>query len=108
MTTTTQIPAAQNDAWGFFGTMNDNAEAAWPIAMTAISDATCQPLDSVRLFLDSRHGRHFADDVLNEMLRGHDPANHRRRRDALDGLDYRSPDQQGYGIPGDCPISPAL
>ena len=57
-------------AWGFFGTMNDNAEAAWPIAMTAISDATYQPLESVRLFLDSRYGRHFADDVINEMLRG--------------------------------------
>ena len=71
MTTTTQIPASQNEAWGFWGTMNDNAEAAWPIAMTAISDATYQPLESVRLFLDSRHGRHFADDVLNEMLRGH-------------------------------------
>ena len=56
---------------GLFGTMNDNAAAAWPIAMTAISDATYQPLESVRLFLDSRHGRHFADDVLNEMLRGH-------------------------------------
>ncbi len=39
--------------------------------MTAISDATCQSLESVRIFLDSRHGRHFADDVLNEMLRGH-------------------------------------
>ena len=65
------IPATQNDAWGFFGTMNEQAEAAWPIAMTAISDATYQPLESVRLFLDSRHGRHFADDVLNEMLRGH-------------------------------------
>ena len=61
MTTKQTIPATQN-AWGFFGTMNDNAEAAWPIAMTAISDATCQPLESVRLFLDSRHGRHFADD----------------------------------------------
>ena len=70
MTTQQTIPATQNEAWGFFGTMNDNAEAAWPIAMTAISDATHQPLESVRLFLDSRHGRHFADDVLNEMLRG--------------------------------------
>lgn len=70
MTTTTQIPASQNEAWGFWGTMNDNAQAAWPIAMTAISDTTYQPLESVRLFLDSRHGRHFADDVLNEMLRG--------------------------------------
>ena len=70
MTTTTQIPATENDAWGFFGEMNDNAEAAWPIAMTAISDATCQPLESVRLFLDSRHGRHFADDVQNGLFAG--------------------------------------
>src|SRR5574340_1607406 len=70
MTTTTQIPATQNEAWGFWGTMNNDAKTAWPIAMTAISDATYQPLESVRLFLDSRHGRHFADDVLNEMLRG--------------------------------------
>ena len=71
MTTKQTIPATQNDAWGFFGTMNEQAEAAWPIAMSAISDATCQPFESVRLFLDSRHGRHFADDVLNELLRGH-------------------------------------
>ena len=72
MTTQQAIPATQNEAWGFFGTMNDNAQAAWPIAMTAISDTTYQPLESVRLFLDSRFGRHFADDVLNEMLRGDD------------------------------------
>ncbi len=71
MTATNTIPTTQNEAWAFFGTMNDNAEAAWPIAMTAIADATSQPLESVRAFLDSRHGRHFADDVLNEMLRGH-------------------------------------
>ena len=70
MTTTNTTPATQNEAWGFFGTMNDDAQAAWPIAMTAISDATYQPLESVRLFLDSRHGRHFADDVLNALLIG--------------------------------------
>lgn len=64
------IPATQNDAWGFWGTMNEHAEAAWPVAMTAVSDATVQPLDTVRLFLDSRHGRHFADDVLNQMHGG--------------------------------------
>ena len=63
--TTTHMPATQNETWGFWGTMNNRAEAAWPIAMTTISDATNQPLDSVRAFLDSRHGRHFADDVLN-------------------------------------------
>ena len=68
--TTTHIPATQNEAWGFWGTMNDQAAAAWPIAMTAISDATLQPLESVRAFLDSRHGRHFADDVLNGLHAG--------------------------------------
>jgi len=70
MTPTKQIPTSQNEAWGFWGTMNDDAQAAWPIAISAISDATCQPLESVRLFLDSRHGRHFADDVLNELHAG--------------------------------------
>jgi hypothetical protein len=70
MTTSTQIPATRNDAWGFWGTMNEHAAAAWPLAMTAISDATHQPLDSVRIFLDSRHGRHFADDVQNGLFQG--------------------------------------
>ena len=64
------IPSSQNEAWGFVGTLHKDAEAAWPIAMTAISDATSQPLESVRCFLDSRHGRHFADDVLNGLLTG--------------------------------------
>lgn len=72
MTTANPIPATRNEDWGFWGTMNENAHAAWPIAMSAISDATCQPLESVRTFLDSRHGRHFADDVLNQMLTGND------------------------------------
>ena len=72
MTTTQQakIPATQNESWGLFGTLGEHAEAAWPIAMTAISDATYQPLDSVRAFLDSRHGRHFADDVQNDLYDG--------------------------------------
>jgi hypothetical protein len=65
--TTTCMPASQNESRGFTGTMNEHASAAWPIAMTTISDATYQPLESVRTFLDSRHGRHFADDVLNEL-----------------------------------------
>ena len=70
MNTTNQIPATQNDAWGFFGTMDEHAAAAWPLAMTAISNATHQPLESVRIFLDSRHGRHFADDVQNGLFDG--------------------------------------
>ena len=70
MHTTTQIPAAKVTDWGFWGTMNEQAETAWPIAMTAISNATNQPLESVRAFLDSRHGRHFADDVHNGLYAG--------------------------------------
>ncbi len=70
MSTPRQIPATQNNAWGFFGTMNEQASAAWPLAMTAIAEATGEPLESVRIFLDSRHGRHFADDVLNQLFAG--------------------------------------
>ena len=68
MSTTNQIPGTQNEDWGFWGAMNEQAESAWPLAMTAISDATNQPLESVRRFIDSRHGRHFADDVLNALI----------------------------------------
>ena len=68
--TTQSIPASRNDAWGFTGTLEEQAEAAWPIAMTTIAAATGQPLESVRTFLDSRHGRHFADDVQNALYCG--------------------------------------
>lgn len=64
---TTTIPATQNTDWGFWGTMETQAETAWPLAMQAISDATGQPMEPVRAFLDSTHGRHFADDVLNQI-----------------------------------------
>ena len=70
MNTTTQIPAPTITDFGFFGTLGEHAEAAWPLAMTAISGATSQPLESVRAFLDSRHGRHFADDVQNGLYEG--------------------------------------
>ena len=70
MNTTTQIPATQNEAWGFWGTMNEHASAAWALAMTAISGRHRPALESVRVFLDSRHGRHFADDVQNGLYEG--------------------------------------
>ena len=64
------IPTTQNDAWGFFGTMGEQAQAAWPMACTAVAEATGQPLESAQAFLDSRHGRHFADDVQNGLFMG--------------------------------------
>jgi hypothetical protein len=70
MTTTNPIPTSRNLEWGFFGSLKEHAVAAWPIAMTAISDATNQPYESVRAFLDSRHGRHFSDDVQSRVFMG--------------------------------------
>ena len=102
--TTTHIPASQNETWGFWGTMNGHAEAAWPIAMTTISNATNQPLESVRAFLDSRHGRHFADDVHNGLYAG---AN---LKDAIDQATQRwmgwtvgRQTSKQYGIPRGMP-----
>ncbi|MFM2007257.1 MAG: hypothetical protein RLZZ09_2912, partial [Pseudomonadota bacterium] len=69
MTKTNDIPSSTNEAWGFAGCLHEHAETAWPLAMTAIAKATGEPLDSVRAFLDSRHGRHFGDDVHNGLYR---------------------------------------
>jgi hypothetical protein len=62
------IPASENESWGFWGTMGGYASVAWPMAMTEISKATGEPFESVRVFLDSRHGRHFADAVQDGLL----------------------------------------
>ena len=70
MNATTQIPAPTITDFGFFGTLGEHANAAWPIAMTAISQASGESLDAVRIFLNSRHGRHFADDVQNGLYAG--------------------------------------
>ena len=70
MNTTHEIPATGNEAWGFYGCLREQAEAAWPIATHAIAEATDEPLESVRAFLDSRHGRHFGDDVHNGLYQG--------------------------------------
>ena len=74
---TTTILPTRNEAWGFWGTMarvtNDIAadpRKAWPAAFVAISDATDATPEGVRDFLDSRHGRHFADSVVDELNRG--------------------------------------
>lgn len=79
---TTTILPTRNEAWGFWGTMHlsghADTAAAWTIASEAIARATsCSP-EGVRDFLDSRHGRHFADDVASEFARG------RPLREAID------------------------
>jgi len=65
------LPTA-NEAWGFFGTSGAfaDADAAWAIAFSAVLGATEGTAEGVRDFLDSRHGRHFADDVHNGLHAG--------------------------------------
>jgi hypothetical protein len=100
MTKAQQLPETGNSRWGLFGTLGDHAPAAWPIAMTTISDATGEPLASVRLFLDSRHGRHFADDVLSRLHGGHalPDAIHATTRQWMNWKIGRQTSRQ-YGIP---------
>ena len=69
--TNTAIPATENENWGFWGTMRGDASVAWPLAITAIAEATGESLDAVRAFLDSKAGRHFADEVCGHQYNGH-------------------------------------
>ena len=61
------MPATQNESWGFWGTMGGHACVAWPVAMQQIAEITGEPPESVRAFLDSKQGRHFADTVQDGM-----------------------------------------
>ena len=70
--TSTTLPT-RNEAWGFFGTMQTASAdpmQAWNAASAMIAAATDASPEGVRDFLDSRHGRHFADDVANGLCTG--------------------------------------
>lgn len=99
------IPAAKNFDYGFYGSLNEQAEAAWPIAVTAIAKATCQTLESAATFLDSRHGRHFADDVLNGLHAGRTLADaiHTAVKQWINWTVSRA-DHKEYGIPTGMPL----
>jgi hypothetical protein len=64
--------ATRNEAWGFYGTSRHHADPdqAWTLASAAIAEVTKATPEGVRDFLDSRHGRHFADDVTNGSAEG--------------------------------------
>jgi len=72
---TTTILPTRNEDWGFWGTITragneHDAGAAWRLAFQAIAAETDAGPQGVRDFLDSRQGRHFADNVANELFRG--------------------------------------
>ncbi|MFM6991843.1 MAG: hypothetical protein ACKOWD_11260 [Rhodoferax sp.] len=64
------MPITQNESWGFWGTMGGHASVAWPIAMKQIAEITGESLETVRAFLDSKQGRHFADSVQDGFAAG--------------------------------------
>jgi hypothetical protein len=70
---TTTILQTRNEAWGFFGTLAQagaDAQQGWTAASAMIACATDAAPEGVRAFLDSRHGRHFADEVVGLTLSG--------------------------------------
>lgn len=73
---TNSILPTANEAWGFYGISATFADpdTAWAIAFPAVQAASEGTADGVRDFLDSRHGRQFADDVHNGVHAGLDLA----------------------------------
>ena len=76
--TTPAILPSRNEDYGFFRTMTvcplrDRRSAeVWALASTMIASAICADSEDemigIRDFLDSRMGRHFADDVIGNMM----------------------------------------
>lgn len=67
------ILQTQNEGWGFFGTMTgefphnamEKAKEACKIAFREVQKATSWSDVEVRVWLDSRDGRHFADQCID-------------------------------------------
>ena len=69
---TTTILPTRNEAHGFFGTMQlagADPMQSWTAASAMIAAETDDSAEAVRDFLDTRHGRHFADDVVSDLAK---------------------------------------
>src|SRR5215203_2189280 len=66
--------ARRNEARGFYGTIEQHAEPnrAWTLAVAGITKSTGRCDQAVCDFLDSRSGRHFADEVAIGLCSGRD------------------------------------
>jgi hypothetical protein len=66
--------ASKNEAWGFYGAIEQHAEPnqAWALAVAGITTSKGRCDQAVRDFLDSRYGRHFADEVAIGVCGGRD------------------------------------
>lgn len=62
-----KIPQTQNEIYGFYGTCSIadlNAPELWRMAIKQIHQITEEHPEDIATFLDSRHSRYFADDVV--------------------------------------------
>ena len=103
------ILTSQNRDWGFYGTMATNTkinpDLAWQTAMKVLTGITVGTTEeALRSFLDSKQGRHFADDVSNELFSG------KELEDAIEDTGSRWMDwkignrtEERYGIPAGLP-----
>jgi hypothetical protein len=76
--TTPAILPSRNEDHGFFQTLTNcpqrdrRSDAVWTLASrmiaTAIGADSAEEMIGIRDFLDSRTGRHFADDVVGNMI----------------------------------------
>ena len=65
-------PRTQNAACGFFGAIEAHdfdPESIWQEAVEAITTIGTTSINDAVVFLDSKYGRKFADDVLNALHR---------------------------------------
>lgn len=65
-----RIAKSKNTGAAFYATMGTRAEAAWPLAMARIAEATGKKGSEIRDFLDSKHGRIFADELCDRLYGG--------------------------------------
>ncbi|QQS15114.1 MAG: hypothetical protein IPK81_14005 [Rhodospirillales bacterium] len=67
----TPTSSTRNEIQGFHGAIDPAFRSrTWDAAIAAVSAATGFDADAARDFLDSRHGRHFAKDVVSGQARG--------------------------------------
>lgn len=71
-----QTVKTTNEHYGFYGTINlynnTMAEAAWNTAISQLEAATGHYREDIGAWLDTRIGRHFADQVTSQIKMGAD------------------------------------
>ena len=67
---TSAVLASKNQDRGFFGRIRHHTEphSVWALAMKAIGNAIACSDEAAQHFLDSRYGRHLADEVVNALI----------------------------------------